>query len=493
MHTEDSQKRIRIENAYEVKARHQATIDALPDHIAVIDQSGVIIAVNKYWREFADKNGMKWEDYGIGRNYLNVCDKLCSERGLDKDAQKVAQGIREILAKQKDVFFLEYPCHSPEEKRWFMMRASPLENAKRSNVLIAHIDITKRKLAEEELKESESRYRVLIENLNDALFVVDQGGLIRDVNREACRRYGYSRETFKTLKVEDLDIVSEHAELYKELLKRGSLQLETTHICRDGNKIPTDVSIRLVKYEGENCALALARDISSKKEAERLKEDIERITRHDLKTPLNGIIGLPQVLLMDDNLTEEQREYLGYIQDSGYRMLRMIDMTLSLYKMEQGTYECDPERVDILSIIQRVEKEICSEFKDSRLSLQVVAEQDVNSTSSFYVWGEEMLCYSILSNLIRNAFEASSTDSVISVTLSSGKENQYISIHNYGVVPEHISPVFGEKYVTSGKKKGTGLGVYSARLMTEAMDGSFTWRSSSQKGTFVTVSLPKPI
>ena len=494
MQPEDDQKGVKIENAQEVKVRHQATIDAFPDHIAVVDHNGVIIAVNKKWREFAQQNCLEWEDFCIGRNYLQVCDQSFSgndsfECGLEQDALSVAQGIRDILNGQKEVFYLEYPCHSPEEKRWFLMRASLLQDSERKNILIAHINITKRKLAEEELKESESRYRTLIENLNDALFVVDEAGSIRDVNTEACRRYGYSRKEFAGVNIRELDREFEHSELYERLLEQGSLNLETTHLGRDGTRIPTDLSIRLVKYEGEDCALSLARDISAKKEAERLKEDIERIARHDLKTPLNGIIGFPQVLLMDDNLNQEQREYLGYIQDSGYRMLSMIDMTLSLYKMEQGTYECQSERVDILSILQRVEREIFSEFKDSGLSLQVITEYDVDT--SCYAWGEEMLCYSVISNLIRNAFQASPNDGAISVSLSSGTEYHYITIHNNGVVPEDVRPVFGEKYATSGKKKGTGLGVYSARLMTQAMGGSFTWSSSTREGTSVTISLPR--
>ena len=69
-----------------------------------------------------------------------------------------------------------------------------------------------------------------------------------------------------------------------------------------------------------------------------LREDIERITRHDLKTPLNFIIGAPGLLLDEANLTEDERSTVQLIQDSGYRMLDMINLSLDIYKMEQGLY-----------------------------------------------------------------------------------------------------------------------------------------------------------
>ena len=476
------------------KSRYQATIDALPEQIAILDQHGFILVVNKHWRDFADNNGLQWEDYGIGKNYLAVCDNASNEYGPNEEAKKVSQGIRDVLNMRKEVFSLEYPCHSPTESRWFILRVSLLEHGKSPNLLVAHFDITKRKLAELEYKESENRYRTLVENLNDALFVLGKDGCIWDVNSEACRRYAYSPEEFRQLNVSDLDNQAVHSELYQTLLEKGSHQFETTHVSSEGSKIPVDVIARLIKYKGQTWILALARDISAKKEAERLSEDIDRIARHDLKTPLNGIIGLPQAMLMDDNLTKEQREYLDYIQQSGYRMLNMIDMTLSLYKMEQGTYVCEPQSVEILSVLRRVEYDLSSELKSFGINLQVLTEDKEAFSSEFYVWGEEMLCYSVISNLVKNAIEDSPRNGTVTITMYTAKngEDKFISIHNDSVIPEDIRPVFGEKYKTSGKKEGTGLGVYSARLMIEAMGGILTWSTSEEEGTTVVLSLPQP-
>ena len=103
-----------------------------------------------------------------------------------------------------------------------------------------------------------------------------------------------------------------------------------------------------------------------------------------------------------------------------------------------------------------------------------------------------MLCHSMLSNLLKNAIEAIPRDNNVTVTLADHPvENcKLISIHNYGIMPEHLRESFGEKYATSGKNKGTGLGVYSARLIIETMNGNFSWSSSLEQGTRLSITLP---
>jgi len=79
-------------------------------------------------------------------------------------------------------------------------------------------------------------------------------------------------------------------------------------------------------------------------------------------------------------------------------------------------------------------------------------------------------------HLLKNAREASPRNkNIITFTGHPEKNSKEISIHNYGTIPEHIRESFGEKYATSGKNKGTGLGVFRARLIIETMNGNFSW------------------
>ena len=100
-------------------AKQAAILNALPAHIALLDAQGLIISVNEAWRRFGSPNAIQGPGYGIGVNYLEICD---SARGDDaSEAHQVAEGIRSVLAGGVKSFSIEYPCHSPTEQRWFLM------------------------------------------------------------------------------------------------------------------------------------------------------------------------------------------------------------------------------------------------------------------------------------------------------------------------------------------------------------------------------------
>jgi len=226
-------------------------------------------------------------------------------------------------------------------------------------------------------------------------------------------------------------------------------------------------------------------------EAARLREDVERITRHDLKTPLNSIIGFPQVMMRDGNLTAKQSKYLKMIKEAGLTMLNMINLSLDMFKMERGTYKLRPVPVNVLPVIRRIINDTDSLAITKKLSAAILIDgKPADSEENFSVQGEELLCYSMLANLIKNALEASPDRERITVELANEEEMSVIRIHNKGAVPEDIRDRFFDRYVTSGKESGTGLGTYSARLTAETQGGSIHLDTSEAKGTAVTVRLP---
>lgn len=129
----------------------QATVDALPDNIAVLDKDGVIIAVNAAWRAFAQANGSTDENHGIGTNYLAVCDSDGTEDGL-----AVAEGIRAVMTGKQALFSMEYACHLPSEARWHEIRVTRFSDSDSGQVVVAHANITARKQVEIQLLASES-------------------------------------------------------------------------------------------------------------------------------------------------------------------------------------------------------------------------------------------------------------------------------------------------------------------------------------------------
>ncbi|SMF50650.1 two-component system, chemotaxis family, CheB/CheR fusion protein [Azospirillum oryzae] len=130
--------------------RLQNVLDSLPEHIAVTDRQGRIVMVNAAWRSFAQRNGAAAvERCGVGTNYLEVC--LTPEvKEKDGIGRAVHDGLRRILDGEADDFTIEYPCHSPDEQRWFLMHATRL-NDRDGGIVVSHINITNRRLMELQL------------------------------------------------------------------------------------------------------------------------------------------------------------------------------------------------------------------------------------------------------------------------------------------------------------------------------------------------------
>lgn len=130
--------------------RLQKVLDSLPEHIAVTDRDGRIVMVNAAWQGFAQRNGAPaMERCGVGSNYLDVC-LTPEEREKHGIGRAVHDGLRRILDGEADHFTIEYPCHSPDEQRWFLMHATRL-NDHGGGIVVSHINITNRRLMELQL------------------------------------------------------------------------------------------------------------------------------------------------------------------------------------------------------------------------------------------------------------------------------------------------------------------------------------------------------
>lgn len=118
-------------------------LDAISAQIAVLDEAGIIRAVNDAWVRFARRNGAPEGENYIGQNYVGICEAAEGEGA--EGSQQVARGLQKVLDGTQKEFEIEYPCHSPEERRWFVMRASAIPGEK-GGAVVAHINITSQKL-----------------------------------------------------------------------------------------------------------------------------------------------------------------------------------------------------------------------------------------------------------------------------------------------------------------------------------------------------------
>jgi PAS domain S-box-containing protein len=231
-------------------------------------------------------------------------------------------------------------------------------------------------------------------------------------------------------------------------------------------------------------AEGLKRQNSAFAENARLREDVERMSRHDLKTPLNSVIGVARLLREDASVPPEQRELLGIAERAGYRMLEIVNLSLDLSRMELGTYQFRPQAVNVGDVIARVKLDLQALAHGGRVEVRV----DAPAPQPVYARAEELLCYSILANVVKNAIEATAPGGVVTIRLEAGEPIR-VRVHNAARVPDAIVGQFFDKYVTAGKSSGTGLGTYSARLMARVQNGELDMRTGTT-GTVLTLTLP---
>jgi PAS domain S-box-containing protein len=162
------------ESIRESQQMAQATLDSISANICVIDDSGCILSVNKSWIEFASNNAENWNNFGVGSNYFAACKNATEP---DKDAAtQFLWGIHLVLRGDTESFEMEYECHSPTEKRWFVARVTQFNSgaSKHKRVVVAHENITQQKKAEISARASEERYSTFMNSSTDIAYIKDE-------------------------------------------------------------------------------------------------------------------------------------------------------------------------------------------------------------------------------------------------------------------------------------------------------------------------------
>jgi PAS domain S-box-containing protein len=353
----------------------------------------------------------------------------------------------------------------------------------------------------EELRASEERYRSVTQTAVDAIITTDSEGTVLTWNLGAELMFGYGPEMVgrPVLAIIPERFRQAHLNGVWRFLQTGERRLigrmvELAGLKQDGGEFPIELS--LSTWQGARGVFfgAIIRDISERKRVERLREDVQRMIRHDLKSPLVGVVGMAGLLLKGGNLDDKQRKAAATIRDLGQRLLDFIQRSRDIFQLEEGRYQLHPRPVDLLALLPRLEQELAPLARGRGVGLvHQVAGRTPEPGESYPVAGDEGLLAVLLENLLKNALEAAPTGSLVRVDLGQAPGGgSLIDIHNLGSIPEEIRERFFEPYVTSGKQEGTGLGTHSARLIARAHGGDLVFTTSEDQGTHLLLSLPAP-
>lgn len=264
----------------------QATLDSFPANTVVLDPDGTIVTVNLPWKQFAEANNANSQTHYMGENYLTVCDTAV---GLSaEEAAIAATGIRAVIAGQQHNFYLEYPCHSSLEKRWFGLRVTPFDELTPRRVVLAHINITERKQAEDALQESyttlgqrvgertaelqsaKDRVEAILNNSLDSMLLLSFDLLIQQANPAfnrlfACKMDDYfERPVFDLVHPDEVDYVKATIQAGRKEQIGKNIEIHARR--KDGTFFDAALSIGFIKNYDCVCTI---RDISEQKSRER--------------------------------------------------------------------------------------------------------------------------------------------------------------------------------------------------------------------------------
>jgi PAS domain S-box-containing protein len=287
----ENRERLRAEQVLKQNEKFiKSVIDSLPDHIAVVDDKGDIIAVNRAWENFAFENQAGPDKTGVGENYFDACMNAF-ETGECEFVEKILSAIQKILSRDLSHFEIEYPCHSPLAEGWFMMRVSPLES-EHGGVVISHTDITASKKVAQQLYESESIFATFMEHLPGTVFIKNKDLCYIYVNRLIFEKFGgekwlgkfphdiFPKDYAEQVIKDDRKALSEGVQ---EIVYHLPDQKGETHVYK---------ALKFPIFRGEKPPLlgGIGIDITRQVKAESLRHESEALLRATLESTSDGIL-----------------------------------------------------------------------------------------------------------------------------------------------------------------------------------------------------------
>ena len=389
----------------------------------------------------------------------------------------------------------------PAREAWFSVIKTAVHDDEGNfmGVLGMGREVTAQKQTEQDLRQSERRFASLVRQSPVGVFETDEYGKLIYANERMQRQTGKSLEALmgdgwiSSIHPDDLPAFRQHW----ETAAHSGKELSTEVRLRVGHGSVLWVLCNMRPLHeaqgGLTGYMGTLVDITERRQAEILREDVENVVRHDLKSPLGSMQSAAELLGMLGPLNDEQEQVLREMRVTVKRMIGLIMLSLDLASMESGVYVPALQSHDLREVLTAMEAEIRGLLKAKGVEISISPGAEAGP---FPVLGERRLLDSVFSNLLKNAAEAAPENSSIEIRLwedtRQGSSLAMASVRNAGEVPEAIRRRFFEKFTTSGKKGGTGLGTYSARLMLRTMGGTLALDTTEPGFTTLTIRLPRP-
>lgn len=373
-------------------------------------------------------------------------------------------------------------------------------------------DITDRKRAEIALRESEEWFRNLFEQSSDGIFYLSETGKIIAVNKSFAEMHGYTLDEILKMNIRDLDS-SEANEMFGERLRRiqagDSLKFEVKHIHRDGHMFPLEVTTGMIKLGSENYIIASHRDISERIKADeamklamgkaeasdRLKTSFLNNISHEVRTPLNGILGFAEIISLSDLTDEEKKVAFSMVHESSNRLLETITNYMDISLLVSGEMTVNMKKLKPAPLL----RDIFSKFRSICYSkdLDFLLSIPENSENIFVISDAEHL-QKILTQLLNNAVKFTKMGQIqFGFEIRNDDLEFFISDTGIGIGKDSLENVFNhfvkEDQIKTRPTEGSGLGLSIAKGLVELLGGRIWVASEVGKGSKFFFTIPHKI
>lgn len=363
----------------------------------------------------------------------------------------------------------------------------PLENKTYDEIapLLSRINRQHEQIKEQikALQKKTDEFTQITDNMKEGLVLLDNDGKILSINPAACRLFEADEECI------DKDFVSidrscEISAAIKRAEESGHSETRTKYSGRiyqfDISRIESDGSAR--------GSVILFFDMTEQQNAEKMRREFTANVSHELKTPLQGIIGSAELIENGMVRDEDMPRFVGHIRSEAQRLVNLINDIIRLSQLDEGD-EMPHERIGLLSLSQEIAEDLGDAAKKKKVTLSVGGNEA-------YVFGVSRLLYEVIYNLCDNAIKYNREGGQVDINIDSvgGAAKLTVSDTGIGIAPKHQARIFERFYrVDKSHSKatgGTGLGLSIVKHAVQYHGGTVSIESEENKGTRITVTLP---
>ena len=413
-----------------------------------------------------------------GRDYLN---KLTADRYR---LTWIAPDGAVLCDTKRDAESLENHGDRTEVRE--ALRTGSGHSTRYSTPLLCRINVQRRQIDSQltDLRRRSDEFQQITSHMQEGLVLLDDAGAVLSINPAACRIF----EADETCLGQDFLTVDRSRDVSVALEEAMASGHSEVHVQRPGRIYQFDIS-RIRSGEDVLGAVVLAFDITQQETAEQSRREFTANVSHELKTPLQGIIGSAELIENGLVKQEDLPRFVGHIRREAQRLVALIGDIIRLSQLDEG----DPlpwEQVDIPALCRDIAADLRDKAEKSQVSLTVEG-QDVQAE------GVRRLLHETIYNLCDNAIGYNVPGGSVRVTVSDAGENAVISVADtgIGIAPEHQSRIFERFYrVDKSHSKasgGTGLGLSIVKHAAAYHHGTVQLESQPGKGTTITVTIPK--